>query len=129
MAWALAIALIFSSITIFFTLMYALLGRPREHEDEFGKKYMSDDEHKIIRIGFLGLAAGFILYMLGTAFNIISASKVTDPKILALVDGVAVIMTYIVYLYIAYLFIYLFYYLYHKVMSSTEKLTGRLRQR
>jgi hypothetical protein len=127
LAWALAIALIFGSITIFFVFMYSVLGRPRENEDEFGRTYISDDEHKIVRIGFLGMAAGSILYMLGTAFNIISLSGVTDEKILDLVDSISVIMTYIVYIFIAYLFMYLFYYLYNKVMSSSENLGRRLK--
>ena len=107
--------------------MYAFLGRPRELQDESGAFYISDDEHIIVRIGFLGLAAGFILYMMGTALSILRISNVTDSGILRLVEGFTTILQWIVYLFMAYLFIYLFYYLYNKVMNSSETLRRRLK--
>ncbi|KKN60196.1 hypothetical protein LCGC14_0534870 [marine sediment metagenome] len=107
--------------------MYAFLGRPRELQDKDGGFYISDDEHIIVRIGFLGLAAGFILYMMGTAQSILRISNVTDRGILRLVEGFTNILQWIVYLFMAYLFIYLLYYLYNRIMSSSETLGRRLR--
>ena len=121
MAWALAIALIFSSITLFFVFMYATLGKPRQETDEQGNTFMSDDEHKVVRLGFLGMVGAFVLYLLSFLKSIVDASKITDSDILRLIDSIAVVVQVVVFLFLAYLIIYVMYYLINKVMKNTEK--------
>lgn len=121
MAWALAVALIFSSITLFFVFLYSTFGRAREEQDELGNFYMNDDEHKAIRIAFLGVVGTFILYLLGFIRSILSASKITDARLLSLFDSIAVVIQVIIYLFLAYLIMYVLYYLIHKVIKNSEK--------
>ena len=127
MAWALAVAIIFSSITLFYVFIYATLGRPRQEQDEFGNMYMNDDEHKVVRLGFLGMVGAFILYLLGFIKSILTASNVTDSDVLRLIDSIAVTVQIVVYLFLAYLIMYTLYYLINKVMKNSEAIGKKLR--
>ena len=125
MAWALAVALIFSSITLFYVFMYATLGRPRQEQDEFGNMYMNDDEHKVIRLAFLGMVGAFILYLLGFIKSIVDASNVTDADILRNIDSIAIVVMVVVYLFLAYLLIYVLYYFINKIVKSSDAISKR----
>ena len=125
MAWALAVALIFSSITLFYVFMYATLGRPRQEQDEFGNMYMNDDEHKVIRLAFLGMVGAFILYLLGFIKSIVDASNVTDADILRNIDSIAIVVMVVVYLFLAYLLVYVLYYFINKIVKSSDAISKR----
>lgn len=127
MAWALAVALIFCSITLFFVFMYSTLGRPREQQDEQGNIYLADDEHKFIRLGFLGMVGAFILYLLGFIKAIVSASKITDSSMLTIIDSMAVVVQSVVFLFLAYLMIYTLYYLINKVLKNSDTFRRRIK--
>ena len=126
MAWALAVAIIFSSITLFFVFMYNSLGRPREVSNEDGTTSIIDDENKFVRIALLGLAASFVLYMIGISDNILKISDVTDEALLGVMDSITVVVGAIVYMFIAYLFVYLLYYLIHKVNDTSKEMARKL---
>ena len=128
MAWALAVALIFCSITLFFVFMYATLGKPRQETDELGNTFMSDDEHKVIRLAFLGMVGAFILYLLSFLKSIVDASHITDSDILRIIDSIAIVVQVIVFLFLAYLIIYVLYYLINKVLKNTEKIQRGMRK-
>lgn len=127
MAWALAVALIFSSITLFFVFLYATMGKPRTYTDGFGNTIITDDEHKFMRLGLLGMVGAFILYLLGFIRSIVTASKITDAGVLRIVDSLAVTVQIVIFLFLAYLMIYTLYYLIHKILDSSNKLQRRLK--
>ena len=127
MAWALAVSLIFSSITLFFVFMYAALGRPREQQDAAGNSFISDDEHKVIRIGLLGMVGTFMLYLISFVKSIVDASNITDANTIELIDSMAIVIQVVVWIFLVYLLLYSGYYMINKIIQNSERIRRGMR--
>jgi hypothetical protein len=122
MAWALAISLIFSSIIIVLAILFFGLSKPRERRMPDGRLVLvsNEDQHKIMRMGLLGLMAAFILYLAGVMDALLRTNNITDPAMVGMIDTVIDIIGALIYIFVALLFLWLLFYSINKVMEAAK---------
>lgn len=120
MAWALAIALIFSSIIVVLSILYINFRQDVVIHNPDGSRTIIDDadSHGILRIGLLGLIAAFFLYLISIMDFIVRESNVTDAALRTVLDSAITIIGILVYLFIFYLLIHMIYFFTNKAMDS-----------
>lgn len=127
MAWALAISLIFISMLLMLTILYLHLGKSQKEErNPDGTLIPQRDRHIILRIGIIGLMASYALATVGLMPKLLSASNINDSGILSVVNSAVVVIGAVIYIFLAYLVVYIAYYF---IKMSVENTQAKKRKR
>lgn len=90
--------------------------------------YRFHEEHIIVKYAFFSIALAFNAVLLGIGQRILAINGITTTKFVNMIDSAEVIGLWLIWIFIAYIFIYLFYFLYNSVLDNTSKLSKRLQR-
>lgn len=87
--------------------------------------YRFHDEHIMVKYGFIAIALFFNTWLMALGNRILVINGVVTSSFTRLFDSTGVLALVINFIFTAYIFIYLLYYMIHSVMDSAKKIRGR----